>query len=151
MKHTLLTLLVGLLGAIGAHQGWVASHHAAPVRDLESQLAWMQRDLHLSPAQMDQIRALHRHSRPRLLALGQEVARLRQEASRFEEARQTAGQVDFVKFARFAAEQRALDQECLESARQLIASTAEVMTSAQRDQYLALLTPVIQGAAGQWN
>ena len=151
MKHTFITLLVGLLGAIGAHLGWVAFHHAAPVRDLESQLAWMQRDLHLSPTQMEQIRALHRHSRPRLLALGQEVARLRQEASRFEEARQTAGQVDFVKFARFAAEQRALDQECLDSARQLIASTAEVMTSAQRDQYLSLLAPVIQGAAGQWN
>jgi len=151
MKHTLLTLLVAVLGALAAHWGWVACHQPAPVQDLESQLAWMQRDLQLSPEQTDQIRAIHQLSRPRLLALAKEVARLRREAAQFEEARQTAGRVDFVKLARFTAEQRALDEECLDSARQLIASTAEVMNPAQRDQYLALLGPAILGAAGQLN
>ena len=147
MKRTLLALTLGLVLGLGAHLAWFGVRQPAPVNDFESQLAWMQRDLQLDDAQLARIRVLHEQARPRLLALAREVERMRREFAAFEETRLTAGQVDYVKFSRIVVQQRMLDHECLDSARQLIAATAETMTSAQREQYLTLLIPAFQGAA----
>jgi len=152
MKRTLLALTLGLVLGLGAHLAWFAARQPAPVHDFESQLAWMQRDLNLDSTQVARIRTLHEQARPRLLALAGEVERLQREFAAFEEMRVTAGQVDFVKFSRVVVQQRILDHECLDAARELIAATAATMTTAQRDQYLNLLIPALQGAAvGSYN
>jgi hypothetical protein len=152
MKRTAFALTLGLVLGLGAHLAWFGVRQPAPVRDLESQLAWMQRDLRLDDAQIARIRALHEQARPRLLALAGEVGRMRREFAAFEETRLKAGQVDYVKFSRIVVQQRMLDHECLDSARQLIAATAATMNGEQRDQYLALLVPAFQGAAaGSYN
>lgn len=146
MKRTLIALALGLIGGVCAHLIWFDARHPSPVYDLDSQLAWMKSDFHLSPSQLARIRSLHEQSRPRTVALAREVARIRREFLAIEETRQTAGQVDFVKVSRFVVQQRMLDHECLDSARQLVAATAEIMTPMQRDQYLAMLGPAIQAA-----
>jgi hypothetical protein len=148
MKRTFLALALGLICGVCAHLLWFGVRHPAPVYDLDSQLAWMKSDFHLNSAQLSRIRALHEQSRPRMVALAREVARMRREFSVIEETRQKAGEVDFVKVSRFVVQQRVLDHECLNSARQLVAATAEIMTPIQRDQYLAMLTPAIQAAVG---
>lgn len=152
MKRTLLALILGLVFGLGAHLAWYGVRQPAPVNDLESQLAWMKRDLRLDDAQIARIRTLHEEARPRLLALAGEVGRMRREFAAFEETRRNDGHVDYVKFSRNVVQQRRLDHECLDSARQLIAATAATMTVEQRDQYLALLVPAFQGAAaGSYN
>jgi len=148
MKRTFIALILGLVCGVAAHLAWFGVRHPAPVYDLESQLAWMKSDFHLNSAQLARIRALHEQSRPRMVALAREVARMRREFSAIEETRQKAGEVDFVKVSRFVVQQRVLDHECLDSARQLVAATAEILTPKQRDQYLAMLTPAIQAAVG---
>jgi hypothetical protein len=147
MKRTAFGLILGLILGLGAHLAWFGARAPDPVSDLDSQLAWMKRDFLLDDAQLARIRALHEQARPRLLELAREVGRMRREFAAFEEARLTAGRVDYVKFSRFVVQQRALDHECLDTARQLVAATAEILTPVQRDQYLTLLIPAIQGAA----
>jgi hypothetical protein len=146
MKHTFIALMLGLVCGIGAHLLWFGARHPLPVDNLDSQLAWMKSDLHLTSVQLARIKALHDQSRPRMIALAREVVRMRREFSAIEETRQKAGEVDFVKVSRFVVQQRVLDHECLDSARQIVAATAEIMTPGQRDQYLAILTPAIQAA-----
>ncbi|HWA26844.1 MAG TPA: hypothetical protein VG734_14390 [Lacunisphaera sp.] len=147
MKRTLLALAIGLACGLAAHVAWFGARQAAPVNDFNSQLAWMKRELRLDSAQVARIRALHEQSQPRRAALAAEVARMRGEFAAFEQARRTTGRVDYVKFNRFVIQQRVLDHECLDSARELIAATAEVMTPAQRDRYLTMLTPALSTAA----
>lgn len=147
MKRTALALTLGLVLGLGAHLAWFAVRQPAPVDDLESQLAWMQRDLQLDDAQLARIRAVHEQARPRLLALAREAEHMRREFAAFEATRVTAGQVDYLKFSRAVMQQRMLDHACQDSARQLIAATADTMTPAQREQYLNLLVPAFQDAA----
>src|SRR3954470_6377301 len=119
MKRTLIALILGLACGVGAHLIWFGVRHPAPVDNLESQLVWMKRDFHLNSAQLTRIRALHEQSKPRMVALAREVARMRREFSSIEETRQKAGEIDFVKVSHFVVQQRVLDHECLDSARQL--------------------------------
>lgn len=109
--------------------------------EIDRQLAWLQRELGLTDAQFDRIRALHAASGPRLRALAHEVVRLRAELATFEDARRTTERVDFLAFARVVAARDVVDQACLDSTRQLVEATASVMTPAQRSRYLGFVNP----------
>jgi len=149
MKRMWLVLLAGSAGGLFAYFGWLGLHRPVPSGDLAAQMAWIQSDLHLTPGQFARIKALHEQSSPRLLALENEVTRLREELTAFERGRLTTGQVDFLEFARFVEQRRAVDRACTESTRQLILAASEVMTPEQRTRYLALLEPVRHGPLAQ--
>ena len=139
MKRTVFILLLGLVCGASAHLGWYAWQRPPASNDLESQLVWMQDNLHLTPAQLAGFKALHEQSAPRLLQLAAQVGRMRGEFAAFERTRQTAGQVDFIEFARFVDERRRLDRECADSTRQLVDASANLMTPQQREHYFLLL------------
>lgn len=141
MRRTILALSLGLVCGLAAHFGWFVAHRPQPVDDLESQWEWMRQDLRLDETQVARIRALHEQSSPQLLALARRVAQMRREFAAFEKTRRSTGEVDFLEFARFVDEQRALDHECVDSTRRLVAATADVMRPEQRRQYLASLGP----------
>jgi len=143
MKRLVMVLLAGGAGGLLAYFGWLGLHRPMQSGDLAAQMAWMQSDLHL--AQFARIKALHEQSSPRLLALENEVTRLREELTAFERGRLTTGQVDFLEFARFVEQRRTVDRACTESTRQLILAASAVMTPEQRTRYLALLEPVRRG------
>ena len=145
MKRILQVLFAGGVGGLAAYFGWLGVHYPVQSDDLAAQMAWIQNDLQLSPAQFARIKALHEQSSPRLLALETEVTRLRNELTAFERGRMITGQVDFLEFARFVEQRRAVDRACTESTRQLILAASEVMTPEQRTRYLALLEPVRHG------
>ena len=88
MKRTLIILLLGLAGGVGAHFAWLsvvkAPRHTA---DLGAQLQMMQASLGLDAGQVARIRALHEQSAPQLKALAAEVAAMRAELAAFERAR----------------------------------------------------------------
>jgi len=146
MKPTLLVILLGLGAGALAHTGWYRWQRPCQADNLDCQLQWMKTELRLSDAQFARIKSIHEKSSPRLLALAIQVARMREEYEDFEHERTTSGQVDFLEFAHFVEQRRAVDRECFTSTRQLVADAANVMTDQQRSRYLALLGPVLKSS-----
>lgn len=142
MKRALIILLLGLAIGAGAHVVYFQLHRPAGSDARDSQLAWMKEALKLSDAQYTQIKELHDASSPRLRALAAEVARMQAEFAAFENTRRTADRVDFIEFAQFVKTRRAINQQCLESTRQLVLASADVMTPEQRAQYLGWVATV---------
>jgi len=138
MNRTLLILLLGLVVGTGTHLAYYRLHEPA-TDSLDSQLAWMKTELKLNEAQFSRIKELHQVSSPRLHALADQVAQLQTEFAAFEETRRTSDRVDFVEFARFVEARREINRECLDSTRQLVLATAEVMTPRQRQLYIRLV------------
>lgn len=138
MNRTLLTLFLGLVVGAGTHFTYYRLHE--PNADsLSSQLAWMKAELNLNEAQFSRIKELHQVSSPRLHALADQVAQLQTEFAAFEELRRTRDRVDFIEFARFVEARREINRKCLDSTRQLVLATAEVMTPRQRQHYIQLI------------
>lgn len=144
MRRTLVIVLVGLLGGLGAHVGWLAVSGPQQSGEVGAQLAWMKASLQLTDAQLERIQALHEQSAPQLQALAAKVERAREELAAFERARQADGRIDFLEFARFVEKRRSLDRECAVSTERLVAAAAGVMTPQQREHYLHLLEPALR-------
>lgn len=138
MNRTFLLLLLGLIVGTGTHLAYYRLHEPA-ADSLDSQLAWMKTELKLNDAQFTRIKELHQVSSPRLHALADQVAQLQTEFAAFEEMRRTSDRVDFIEFARFVEARRQINRECLDSTRQLVLATAEVMTPRQRQHYIRLI------------
>ncbi len=139
MKRLLLTLVLGLTAGLGTHLAYYRYHAPAATDTLEGQLAWMKAELKLSDGQFARIKELHQASRPRLRAMAEQVAQMQTEFGEFEQTRRTSDRVDFLEFARFVETRRSLNRECLDSTRQLVLASAEVMTPDQREQYIRLV------------
>jgi hypothetical protein len=139
MKRTLTILLLGLAVGAGAHFGYYRMHRPSGLDSLDGQLAWIRDELKLTDEQYARIRELHESSSPRLQALAAQVARMQDEFAAFENTRRTADRVDFLEFAQFVETRRAINRQCVESTRRLVLATADVMTPAQRAQYLGIV------------
>jgi hypothetical protein len=144
MKHTFLVLVLGATAAVGAHLAWFQLHRPCSGNQLDCQLVWMKAELKLTDAQFARIKAIHEASSPQLLALAAQVARMRDEYAAFERTRVTTDRVDFVEFALFVEQRRAIDRECLASTRRLVHAASDVMTPLQRERYFGLLAPNLQ-------
>ena len=138
MNRTFFILLIGLVVGAGTHLAYY--RFSEPNTDsLDSQLAWMKTELKLNEAQFSRIKELHQASSPRLHALADQVAQLQTEFAAFEDMRRTRDRVDFLEFARFVETRRKINRDCLDSTRQLVLATAEVMTPRQRQHYIKLI------------
>jgi capsule polysaccharide export protein KpsE/RkpR len=139
MKRALLVLLLGLSCGTAAHFGYYYSRRPCSSGSLDCELVWIKDELNLSDTQFAQIKRLHENSGPQLVTLAAEVARLQRELAVFENQRRTTDQIDFIEFAKFAEERRAMDRQCIDSTRLLVESSAKIMTPVQRKRYLALV------------
>lgn len=139
MKHALIVVLLGLAGAFAAHFAWFYLRKPVEIHANGNDIAWMKTELRLSEKQFDRIKVIHDSSAPRMMALAAQVARMRAELNDFERERRTAGQIDFLEFARFVEQRRAVDAECASLTRRLVQATADVMNPQQRERYLALV------------
>jgi len=146
MKSTFLVLMLGLIAGLGAHAGWFGLRRPVSSGEPDAALVWMKNDLSLSAQQFERIKALHDQSGPHLRELAAQAAHMRAELDAFERVRRTDGRVDFLEFAQFIQQRRAVDRACAETTRRLIAATASEMTPEQRNRYLALLNPAITHA-----
>jgi hypothetical protein len=139
MKRPFLTIALGLAAGIGVHFAYYDHHHHIAADTLEGQLVWMKAELNLTDGQFTKIKELHHASHPRLRAMAAQVAAMQAEFAEFERTRRTFDRVDFLEFARFVQIQRDLNRECLDSTRQLVLASAEVMTPEQRQRYIRLV------------
>ncbi len=144
MKRTFVVLLAGLIAGLVAHVGWFRLNRPCQGDQLACQLTWMRSELKLTDEQFARLRLIHEASSPRLLALATQVAQMRDEYAAFERERVTAGQIDFVEFARFVEQRRMIDRECLTATRQLVAAASQTLNPAQRERYLGLLGPAFK-------
>ena len=140
MKRTLSILTLGLAVGLVTHLAYFRLHEPAATDTLDGQLAWMKTELQLTDAQYTRIKALHEASSPKLRAMAAQVAQLQGEFKAFEQLRRTSDRVDFLEFARFVETRRHVSRECLDSTRQLVLASAEVMTPQQRQRYIRLVT-----------
>lgn len=138
MNRTIIIFFLGLIIGTGTHLAYYRLHEPS-TDSLDSQLVWMKTELKLNDAQFARIKELHQDSSPRLHALADQVAQLQTEFAAFEEMRRTSDKVDFIEFARFVETRRQINRECLDSTRQLVQATAEVMTPRQRQLYIRLI------------
>jgi hypothetical protein len=148
MKRASLILFAGLAAGVAAHFAWFDARRPDVRPDLDSQLVWMKAQLQLDAAQYARIKAVHEQFGPHLETLAEEVGRLRTELAAFENERRSSGDVDFVAYAQFIRERRAVDRECSDSTKELIASASDAMTPEQRERYLAMLAPALEKTAG---
>lgn len=139
MKRTLITMALGLAAAVSAQVTYYRQHEPSATDTLEGQLAWMKSELHLTEPQFARIKELHQASHPRLQAMAAQVTLMQSEFAEFERTRRTADRVDFLEFARFVESRRNLNRACLDSTKQLVLSSAEVMDPEQRAHYLQLV------------
>jgi hypothetical protein len=146
MRRSLFVLMLGLAAGLAAHTAWLHLRRPAQIQGLDTDLAWMKAQLELSADQFTRIQEVHRQSSPRLVELARQVATMDEEFAAFERGRETSGEVDFLEFARFVQQRRAVEQACDDSARHLIAQSAEIMTPEQRHRYLALVSPALDPA-----
>lgn len=139
MKRPFVILVLGLLVGTAVHFAYYGHHQHIASDTLEGQLVWMKTELRLTDAQFARIKELHQASHPRLREMAAQVAVMHAEFAEFERTRRTADRVDFLEFARFVHNRRELNRECLDSTRQLILASAEVMTPEQRQHYIRLV------------
>jgi len=139
MNRPIITLFLGLIVGIAAHFAYYSQHAHIASDTLEGQLAWMKIELRLTDSQFLRIKELHQASHPRLREMAAQVALMHTEFAEFERTRRTADRVDFLEFARFVQNRRELNRECLDSTRQLVLASAEVMTPEQRQHYIRLV------------
>jgi len=139
MNRTALILVLGLTVGLTAHFSYFHLQGAAPTDTLDGQLAWMKSELQLSDAQFARIKELHEASSPRLRAMAVQVAQLQAEFTAFEKVRRSSDRVDFLEFARFVETRRQVNQACIDSTRQLVRASAEVMSPQQRERYIQLV------------
>ncbi len=139
MKHVMLVLLLGALSAGGTYFGWLSYRNPCAADGLDCQLDWMRRELQLTPAQYATIRAIHESSTANLISLSAQVAHMRRELAEFERVRSTVGEIDFLEFAQFVEQRRAVDHQSRAATAELVARISDVMNVEQRSRYLALL------------
>lgn len=144
MKRIFLVMLLGAFGGTLAHVTWYRLQQPSATlnRTLDTQLAWIKSDLQLTSEQYAQIKAIHEQSSPHLAALAAQLTRMRAELAAFEKQRKTTGEIDFLEFAQYVEQRRRVDRECLQSTRQLVDATADVMNPRQRERYLNLLPAI---------
>jgi hypothetical protein len=139
MKRALLVLLLGVASGTAAHLGYFHLRRTAALYAPDSELVWIRSELNLSDAQYAQIKELHESSGRQLQDLAGRVTRLQAELAAFETERRDTDKIDFIAFAKFLDEQRAMDRQYAETTRMLVDSTARLMTPSQRKRYLTLV------------
>lgn len=139
MKRGFMVLMLGVLGGLGAHYSYFKTHRPCTEPTLACELTWIRDELNLSTAQYARLIELHERNGPHLAALGNQLLQMRQQLDAYEAQRRGSNEIDFIAFAQFVVERKAVENECENSSRTLILAAAEVMRPEQRRRYLELV------------
>ena len=139
MKRVLTVLVLGAIGGIGAHLGYLQAHRPCTDPTLACELAWIRDELDLTQGQYATLQDLHQMSEPRLEALAGQMTMMRQQFIEFEAQRRGTGEIDFIEFSQFIRDRDLVEEECETSTRALILASVGLMEPDQRERYLTLI------------
>jgi len=128
MRRLLYAILLALLVAVGAH-AWYLHVHDVPA-PYEAEIRWLAAELNLTPAQAEQIRALHASHCPDMDSLHEELEQQRAAAP-----------------GAPACEE--VEKRCAQSTERLINEVAAVLNAEQRARYLDLVKPCLRADQGK--
>lgn len=141
MWKALAVLIVGVASGVGVHMSYFEAY--APVcSTAESgvcEMEWLRGELDLSQEQYDRIISLHTERESQIRALSRKVRDLELTLAELEAERVTEGYVDYLEMRKYVEAKRKLDEACVKSTNELIASVGDVMNVEQRKRYFSIV------------
>ncbi|MBD5778314.1 hypothetical protein IEN85_02250 [Pelagicoccus sp. NFK12] len=140
MWKSISVIVVGLACGIVAHLSYVNAF--APVClsvDAECEMEWLRSELDLSEEQFASITRLHVDREREIRMLSRKVRDLELLLAELEAERVTSGYVDYLEIRNYMEAKRKLDEACVKSTSDLIASVSDVMNVDQRKRYFSIV------------
>ncbi|MDQ8186519.1 hypothetical protein QEH53_13030 [Pelagicoccus sp. SDUM812002] len=133
-------LVIGLACGLVAHFSYVDAY--APgcfSADAECEMEWLRSELDLSEEQFARITRLHGDREREIRTLSRKVRDLELLLAELEAERVTNGYVDYLEIRNYLKAKRKLDEACVKSTSDLIASVGDVMNVDQRKRYFSIV------------
>lgn len=140
MWKSISVLVVGLACGIFAHIGYVNAYAPACVSaDTECEMEWLRSELDLSEEQFASVTRLHLDREREIRTLSRKVRSLELMLAELEAERVTSGYVDYLEIRSYQETKRKLDEACVKTTSDLIASVGDVMNMDQRRRYYSIV------------
>lgn len=141
MWKSLTVLAMGLACGVAAHMGYFNAYAPAclPADSGECEMEWLRTELDLSEEQFARVTRLHGERENEIRALSRKVRDLELMLAELEAERVTRGYVDYLEMGRYVETKRKLDEACIKSTSELIASVGDVMNVEQRKRYFSIV------------
>lgn len=140
MWKSLLVLAVGPLLGVLAHFSYFNAY--APIcvsADSGCEMEWLKSELDLSDEQFASITRLHGEREREIRTLSRKVRDLELMLAELEAERVTEGYVDYLEMRNYVEAKRKLDEACVKSTSDLIASVGDMMNLDQRKRYFSIV------------
>lgn len=140
MWKSIAVLLVGLVSGVAAHLGYFNAYAPTCVTsETECEMEWLRTELDLSEEQFARVTRLHGESEKQIRTLSRRVRELEMTLAELEAERVTKGYVDYLEIRNYMEAKRKLDEACVKSTSDLIASVGDVMNTDQRKRYFSIV------------
>ncbi|EDY82179.1 hypothetical protein VDG1235_1799 [Verrucomicrobiia bacterium DG1235] len=140
MWKSIVVLSIGLVSGAAAHLGYFNAYAPACFSaDAECEMEWLRAELDLSEEQYVSITRLHGNSAAQIRSLSRKVRDLELLLAELEAERVTEGYVDYLEIRNYMEVKRKLDEACMKSTSDLIASVGDVMNMDQRKRYFSIV------------
>ncbi|MDQ8181372.1 hypothetical protein [Pelagicoccus sp. SDUM812005] len=140
MWKSISVLALGLACGILAHVSYVRAYSPACFSaDTGCEMEWLRSELDLSEEQFARITRLHGDREREIRTLSRKVRDLELLLAELEAERVTKGYVDYLEIRNYMEAKRKLDEACVKSTSDLIASVGDVMNMDQRKRYFSIV------------
>lgn len=140
MWKSLTVLVLGLALGIVAHLSYFKAYAPTCVSaEAGCEMEWLRTELDLSEEQFARVAVLHGEREREIRMLSRKVRDLELLLAELEAERVTEGYVDYLEIRHYMDTKRKLDEACMKSTNDLIASVGDVMNLDQRKRYLSIV------------
>lgn len=131
-----LGLSMGVLAHLAYFNAYATELHAA---SRSNKMEWLRTEFDLSEDQFARITRLHEDREAEIRTLSRKVRNLELLLAELEAERVNEGYVDYLEIRNYMVAKRKLDEACLKSTNELIASVGDVMDLEQRRRYFSIV------------
>lgn len=137
---SLLVIVLGTALGVCSHFAYFNTY-SAEMRSTSglNKMEWLRAELDLTEEQFARITRLHEDRESEIRTLSRKVRNLELMLAELEAERVTEGYVDYLEIRNYMEAKRKLDEACLKSTNELIASVGDVMDLEQRRRYFSIV------------
>lgn len=137
---SLLVIVLGLSLGVSAHLAYFNAYSTGMrVTSGADKMEWLRVELDLTEEQFARITRLHQDRAGEIRTLSRKVRDLELMLAELEAERVNEGYVDYLEIRKYMQAKRKLDEACLKSTNELIASVGDVMDLEQRRRYFSIV------------